>query len=140
MASANLEDTELEDERRHVEIERSRSVTPSARTESLLENVLGKLTDLRTDLVRSQSDMEDRLSNQQTVLAKETALALQKLEEGQGNLVYSQTAEVAEIVHRLNTLERSRASSRVSSRVASPDPYLSGTTTQIPGLSAGALF
>ena len=65
--------------------------------------------------------MEDRLSNQQTVLAKETAsglqslahdtaLALQKLEEGQGNLVYSQTAqtaEVAEIVHRLNTLERS---------------------------------
>ena len=50
----------------------------------------------------------------------------------------AQTAEVAEIVHRLNTLERSRASSRVSSRVASPDPYLSGTATQIPGLSAGA--
>ena len=123
---------------------------------SLSENVLGKLTDLRTDLVtcrsqsdlvrsqsdlvRSQSEMEDRLSNQQTVLAKETALALQKLEEGQGNLVYSQTAEVAEIVHRLNTLERSRASSRVRSREASPDPYLSGTATQIPGLSAGALF
>ena len=59
MASANLEDTELEDERRHVEIERSRSVTPSlpsARTEFLLENVLGKLTDLtksQSDLVRS---------------------------------------------------------------------------------------
>src|SRR6218665_2678916 len=106
MVSANLDDTELEDERRHVEIERSRSVTPSARTESLLENVLGKLTDLRTDLVKSlsdlvksQSDMEDRLSNQQNVFAKETAsglqslahdtaLALQKLEEGQGNLVY----------------------------------------------------
>src|SRR6218665_1475176 len=140
MASANLDDTELDSDHRQVEIERSRSVTPSARTEFLLENMLGKLTDLRTDLVRSQSDMEDRLSNQQTVLAKETALALQKLEEGQGNLVYSQTAEVAEIVHRLNTLERSRASSRVRSRVASPDPYLSGTATQIPGLSAGALF
>src|SRR6218665_2721816 len=139
MASANLEDTELESDHRQVEIERSRSVTPSARTESLLENMLGKLT----DLTKSQTDMEDRLSNQQTVLAKETALALQKLEEGQGNLVYSQTAqtaEVAEIVHRLNTLERSRASSRVSSRVASPDPYLSGTATQVPGLSAGALF
>ena len=40
MASANLEDTELEDENRHVEIVRLRSVTPSARTESLLENVL----------------------------------------------------------------------------------------------------
>src|SRR6218665_2237297 len=129
MASANLEDTELDSDHRHVEIERSRSVTPSARTEFLLENMLGKLTDLRTDLVksqsdlvRSQSDMEDRLSNQQTVLARKTALALQKLEEGQGNLVYSQTAqtaEVGEIVHRLNTLERSRASSRVSSRVAS---------------------
>src|SRR6218665_1178407 len=132
MASANLEDTESEDEHRHVELERSRSVTPSARIELLLENVLGKLT-----------EMEDRLSNQQTVLAKETVLALQKLEEGQVNLVYSQTAqtaEVAEIVHRLNTLERSRASSRVSSRVASPDPYLSGTATQVPGLSAGALF
>src|SRR6218665_35309 len=146
MASANLEDTELDSDHRHVEIERSRSVTPSARTESLLENMLGKLT----DLTKSQSDMEDRLSrqqtelsNQQTVLAKETALALQKLEEGQGNLVHSQTAqtaEVAEIVHRLHTLERSRASSRVSSRVASPDPYLSGTATQVPGLSAGALF
>src|SRR6218665_3986095 len=154
MTSVNLEDTELDSDHRQVEIERSRSVTPSARTEFLLENMLGKLTDLRTDLVRSQSDMEDRLSNQQTVLAKETAsglqslahdtaLALQKLEEGQGNLVYSQTAqtaEVAEIVHRLNTLERSRANSRVSSRVASPDPYLSGTATQVPGLSAGALF
>src|SRR6218665_2160073 len=154
MASANLEDTELDSDHRQVEIERSRSVTPSARTEFLLENMLGKLTDLRTDLVRSQSDMEDRLSNQQTVLAKETAsglqslahdtaLALQKLEKGQGNLAYSQTAqtaEVAEIVNRLNTLERSRASSRVSSRVASPDPYLSGTSTQIPGLCAGALF
>src|SRR6218665_1774973 len=171
MASVNLEDTELDSDHRQVELERSRSVTPSARTEFLLENMLGKLTDLRTDLVKSQSDlvksqsdMEDRLSNQQTVLAKETAsglqslakdtasglqslahdtaLALQKLEEGQGNLVYSQTAqtaEVAEIVHRLSTLERSRASSRVSSRVASPDPYLSGTATQIPGLSAGAL-
>ena len=142
MACANVEDTVIEDERRYIELERSRSVTPSARTEFLLENMLEKLTDLRTDLVRSQSDMEDRLSNQQTVLAKETALALQKLEEGQGNLVYSQTAqtaEVAEIVHRLSTLERSRASSRVSSRVASPDPYLSGTATQIPGLSAGAL-
>ena len=91
MASANLEDTELDSDHRHVEIERSRSVTPSARTEFLLENMLGKLTDLRTDLVksqsdlvRSQSDMEDRLSSQQTVLARETALALQKLEEGQG--------------------------------------------------------
>src|SRR6218665_3524611 len=150
MTSVNLEDTELDSDHRHVEIERSRSVTPSARTESLLENMLGKLT----DLVKSQSDMEERLSNQQTVLAKETAsglqslahdtaLALQRLEEGQGNLVYSQTAqtaEVAEIVHRLNTLERSRASSRVSSRVASPDQYLSGTATQVPGLSAGALF
>src|SRR6218665_2275749 len=135
MVSANLEDTELEDEHRHVEIVRSRSVTPSARTESILENVLGKLT----DLTRSQSDMEGRLSRQQTDSAKETssglqslandtALAVQKLEEGQGNLVYSQTAqtaEVAEIFHRLNTSERSRASSRVSSRVASPDPYLS---------------
>src|SRR6218665_101792 len=150
MASVNLEDTELDSDHRQVELERSRSVTPSARTEFLLENMLGKLTDLRTDLVKSQSDlvrsqtdMEDRLSNQQTVLARETALALQKLEEGQGNLVHSQTAqtaEVAEIVHRLNTLERSRASSRVSSRVASPDPYLSGTATQVPGLSAGALF
>src|SRR6218665_297611 len=164
MASANLEDTELDSDHRRVEIERSRSVTPSARTEFLLENMLGKLTDLtksqsdlvktQSDLVRSQSDMEDRLSNQQTVLAKETAsglqslahdtaLALQKLEEGQRNLVYSQTAqtaEVAEIAHRLNTLERSRANSRVSSRVASSDPYLSGTATQIPGFSAGALF
>src|SRR6218665_981938 len=123
MASANLDDTELDSDHRQVEIERSRSVMPSARTESLLENVLGKLTDLRTYLVISQADMEDRLSNQQTVLAKETALALQKLEEGQGNLVYSQTAqtaEVAEIVHRLNTLKRSRAISRVSIRVASP--------------------
>src|SRR6218665_2879278 len=139
MASVNLEDTELDSDHRHVEIERSRSVTPSARTESLLENMLGKLT----DLTKSQSDMEARLSrqqtelsNQQTVLAKETTLALQKLEEGQGNLMYSQTAQTAEIVQRLNTLERSRASSRVSSRVASPDPYLSGTATQIPGLSA----
>src|SRR6218665_140166 len=164
MASANLEDTELDSDHRRVEIERSRSVTPSARTEFLLENMLGKLTDLtksqsdlvksQNDLTKSQSDMEERLSNQQTVLAKETAsglqslahdtaLALQKLEEGQGNLVHSQTAqtaEVAEIVHRLNTLERSRASSRGSSRVASPDPYLSGTATQVPGLSAGALF
>src|SRR6218665_1171344 len=157
MASVNLEDTELDSDHRQVELERSRSVTPSARTEFLLENMLGKLTDLRTDLVKSQSDlvksqsdMEDRLSrqqtelsNQQTVLAKETALALQKLEEGQGNLVHNQTAqtaEVAEIVHRLHTLERSRASSRVSSRVASPDPYLSGTATQVPGLSAGAIF
>src|SRR6218665_1369676 len=175
MTSVNLEDTELDSDHRQVEIERSRSVTPSARTEFLLENMLGKLTDLtksqsdltksQSDLVKSQSDMEDRLSNQQTVLAKETAsglqslaketasglqslahdtaLALQKLEEGQGNLVHSQTAqtaEVAEIVHRLNTLERSGASSRVSSRVASPDPYLSGTATQVPGLSAGALF
>ena len=52
----------------------------------------------------------------------------------------SQTAEVAEIVDRLNTLERPRASSRVSSRVTSPDPYLSGTATQIPGLSACAPF
>src|SRR6218665_1626637 len=139
MTSVNLEDTELDSDHRQVEIERSRSVTPSARTEFLLENMLGKLT----DLTKSQSDMEERLSNQQTVLAKETALALQKLEEGQGNLVHSQTAqtaEVAEIVHRLNTLERSRASSRVSSRVASPDPYLSGTATQVHGLSAGALF
>src|SRR6218665_1562511 len=139
MTSVNLEDTELDSDHRQVEIERSRSVTPSARTEFLLENMLGKLT----DLTKSQSDMEERLSNQQTVLAKETALALQKLEEGQGNLVHSQTAqtaEVAEIVHRLNTFERSRASSRVSSRVASPDPYLSGTATQVPGLSAGALF
>src|SRR6218665_701398 len=160
MVYANLEDTELDSDHRHVDIERSRSFTPSARTESLLENMLGKLT----DLTKSQSDMEDRLSNQQTVLAKETAsglqslaketasglqslahdtaLALQKLEKGKGNLVHSQTAqtaEVAEIVHRLNTLERSRASSRVSSRVASPDPYLSGTATQVPGLSAGAL-
>src|SRR6218665_1576806 len=168
MTSVNLEDTELDSDHRQVEIERSRSVTPSARTEFLLENMLGKLTDLtksQSDLVKSQSDMEGRLSNQQTVLAKETAsglqslaketasglqslahdtaLALQKLEEGQGNLVYSQTAqtaEVAEIVHRLNTLERSRASSRVNSRVASPDPYLSGTATQVPGLNAGALF
>src|SRR6218665_1350042 len=157
MASANLEDTELDSDHRQVEIERSRSVTPSARTEFLLESMLGKLTDLtksQSGLVRSQSDMEDRLANQQTVLAKETAsalqslahdtaLALQKLEEGQGNLVYSQTAqtaEVAEIVHRLNTLERSRANSRVSSRVASPDPYLSGTATQVPGLSAGPPF
>src|SRR6218665_1587035 len=164
MANANLENTELDSDHRQVEIERSRSVTPSARTEFLLENMLGKLTDLiksQSDLVKSQSDMEDRLSRQQTELsnqltvlaketasglqslAKDTALALQKLDEGQGNLVYSQTAqtaEVAEIVHRLNTLERSRASSRVSSRVASPDPYLSGTATQIPGLSAGALF
>src|SRR6218665_862225 len=135
MTSVNLEDTELDSDHRQVEIERSRSVTPSARTEFLLENMLGKLTDLtksQSDLVKSQSDMEGRLSNQQTVLAKETAsglqslaketasglqslahdtaLALQKLEEGQGNLVHSQTAqtaEVAEIVHRLNTLERS---------------------------------
>src|SRR6218665_1572763 len=122
MASVNLEDTELDSDHRQVEIERSRSVTPSARTEFLLENMLGKLTDLRTDLVKSQSDlvksqsdMEDRLSrqqtelsNQQTVLAKETAsglqslahdtaLALQKLEEGQGNLVHSQTAQTAEV-------------------------------------------
>ena len=70
MASANLEDTELEDERRHVEIE------------FLLENLLGKLTDLtksQSDLVRSQADMDDRLSNQQTVLAKETASGLQSL-------------------------------------------------------------
>ena len=73
MASANLDDTELDSDHRQVEIERSRSVTPSARTESLLENVLGKLTDLRTYLVISQADMEDRLSNQQTVLAKETS-------------------------------------------------------------------
>src|SRR6218665_2230215 len=101
MASANLEDTELDSDHRQVEIERSRSVMPSARTEFLFENMLGKLTDLtkshsnlvksqsdlvksQSDLVRSQTDMEDRLSNQQTVLAKETALALQKLEEGQG--------------------------------------------------------
>src|SRR6218665_373333 len=54
----------------------------------------------------------------------------------------AQTAEVAEIVHILNTLEIhvSRASSRVNSRLASPVPYLSGTTTQVRVLSAGALF
>src|SRR6218665_447591 len=107
MTSVNLEDTELDSDHRQVELERSRSVTPSARTEFLLENMLGKLTDLtksQSDLVKSQSDMEDRLSrqqtelsNQQTVLAKDTALALQKLEEGQGNLVYSQTAQTAEV-------------------------------------------
>ena len=54
-----------------------------AKTELLLENLLGKMTDLarsqtdlRTDLVKSQSDMETRLSQQQTVLAKETASKL----------------------------------------------------------------
>src|SRR6218665_1167119 len=160
MACAKLGDTEVEDDLKNAE--RSRPTTPMQRTELLLENMLSKMkdlarsqTDLRTDLVKSQNDMENRLSLQQTVLAKETASELQslardtatsleRLEEGQGQLAFTQarqTAEVSEIVHRLNNLEMSGSNSRMSNRSISPttNPYLEGSTLKVPAYSAGAL-
>src|SRR6218665_2749591 len=160
MACAKLGDTEVEDDLKNAE--RSRPTTPMQRTELLLENMLSKMkdlarsqTDLRTDLVKSQNDMENRLSLQQTVLAKETASELQslardtatsleRLEEGQGQLAFTQahqTAEVSEIVHRLNDLEMSRSNSRMSNRSISPttNTYFEGSPPKVPTYSAGAL-
>src|SRR6218665_3585823 len=160
MACARLGDTEVEDDLHHAEIIKSRPATPMQRTELSLENMLSKMTDLaksQTELVKYQNDMETRLSQQQTVLAKETASELQslhvardtatsleRLEEGQGQLAFTQahqTAEVSEIVHRLNDLEMSRSNSRMSNRSISPttNPYLEGSTLKVPGYSAGAL-
>src|SRR6218665_1057131 len=99
--------------------------------------------------------MEKRLSLQQNVLAKETASELQslardtatsleRLEEGQGQLAFTQahqTAEVSEIVHRLNNLEMSRSNSRMSNRYISQttNPYLGGPPLKVPAYSAGTL-
>src|SRR6218665_2910862 len=158
MACARLGDTEVEDDLYNAEIIKSRPATLIQRTELLLENMLSKMTDLaksQTELVKYQNDMETILSQQQTVLAKETAselrslardtaTSLERLEEGQGQLAFTQahqTAEVSEIVHRLNNLEMSRSNSRMSNRSISPttNPYLEGSTLKVPAYSAGAL-
>src|SRR6218665_3321071 len=133
MACARLGDTEVEDDLHNADAIKSRPATPMQWTELLLENLLGKMT-----------DMENRLSLQQTVLAKETATYLKRLEKGQGQLAFTQahqTAKVYEIVHRLNNLEMSRSNSRMSNRSISPttNPYLEGSTLKVPAYSAGAL-
>src|SRR6218665_1056174 len=88
---------------------------PSSRTEKLLESLL-----------RSQSEMEQRLSNSQLELAKSTASELQKLTVGTAAALNELGKGQEEMSLRIMSLETSRPSSRRtsrdSSRTASPNP------------------
>src|SRR6218665_1113612 len=144
MACARLGDTEVEDDLHHAETIKSRSATPMQRTKLLLENLLGKMTDMETRLSLQQTVLAKETTSELQSLARDTATSLERLEEGQGQLAFTQAhqiADVSEIVHRLNNLEMSRSNSRMSNRSISPttNPYLEGSTLKVPAYSAGAL-
>src|SRR6218665_3176111 len=65
MACAKLGDTEAGDDLKNAELMRSRPATPMAKTKLLLENLLGKMT----DLARSQRDI-DRPGRRKCLIVK----------------------------------------------------------------------
>src|SRR6218665_492977 len=110
---------------------------PSSRTEKLLESLFRSQSELENRLTQGQSEMEnrltqgqtemeDRLSNSQLELAKSTASELQKLTVGTAAALNELGKGQEEMSHRIMSLETSRASSRrtsrESSRTAPPNP------------------
>src|SRR6218665_304777 len=119
-----------------VEPRRSNCSTPSANSTSALEDMLLRMESrlsqgqselesrLTHNLSQGQSELETRLSKGQQLLAQETSVVLDKLTESQAQLSYqliSQTAESAEVMHRLASLEQSVQNSRHSSLRCSPN-------------------
>ena len=101
MACARIGDTEVEDDLKNTEIRRARPPTPMARTKVLLENLLGKMTDMETRLSQQQTVLAKETASELQSLARDTATSLERLEEGQGQSAFTQaqkTAEVSEIV------------------------------------------
>ena len=99
MACARLGDTEVEDDLYNAEIIKSRPATPMQRTELLLENLLGKMTDMETRLSLQQTVLAKETTSELQSLARDTATSLERLEEGQSAFTQAQkTNEVSEIV------------------------------------------
>src|SRR6218665_2338387 len=106
-----------------VDPRRSNCSTPSANSTAALEDML-----LR---------METRLSKGQQLLAQETSVALEKL----SYQLIAQTAESAEVKHRLASLEQSVQNSRHSSLRSSPNlsvglAFTTGNHLVHPGTSS----
>src|SRR6218665_2862860 len=128
-----------------VEPRRSNCSTPSVNSTSALEDILLKL---ESRLSQGQSELEARLSQNlskgKQALAQETSVALDKLTESQAQLSYqiiAQTAESAEVMHRLASLEQSVQNSRHSSLRSSPNlsaglPFTTGNHLVQPGTSS----
>src|SRR6218665_1963836 len=123
-----------------IEPRRSNCSTPSGNSTSALEDMLLRMESRLThnlsqgqselesrlthNLSKAQSELESNLSKGQQSLAQETSVVLDKLAESQAQLSYqliAQTAETAEVMHRLACLEQSVQNSRHSSLRSSPN-------------------
>src|SRR6218665_2327208 len=139
-----------------VEPRRSNCSTPSANSTSALEDMLLRMESrlsqgqselenrLTHNLSQGQSELETRLSKGQQLLAQETSVELDKLTESQAQLSYqliSQTAESAEVMHRLASLEQSVQNSGHSSLRCNPNlsaglAFTTGNHLVHPGTSS----